>query len=82
MGKHAGLNVGGVTGAQSDQLGSYCELTCVAFLLSSSSVVGYQGENTACAVSLSALSLPLVVLSVGMMVSVATSVLGVVLSWV
>jgi len=80
--KHAGLNVGGMVGVHSDQLGSYCELTCVAFLLSSSSLVGWQGEKTLCAVSLSALSLPLVILSMGMIVSVATSVVGVVVSWV
>jgi Na+/H+-translocating membrane pyrophosphatase len=38
---HAGHNIEGIVAANSDLVGSYSELACVAFLLSSTSLVGW-----------------------------------------
>jgi Na+/H+-translocating membrane pyrophosphatase len=74
--KHAGSNCGGMMGLNNDTIGSYCELTCVTFLLSSNSLIGFQGEGAVCAINLASLSLPLVILSFGIILSLITNIIG------
>ena len=78
---HAGHQIEGV-GAGCDLLGSYSELTCVAFLLASSTLVGVQEDSSPCAINLAVLLFPLTILSLGLIVSLMVSVVGVVVTWV
>ena len=69
-------------GAGNDLLGSCSELTCVTFLLSSTSIIGWQGEHTPCAIYLSILVFPLTVLSMGLIVSVVVNIIGSIFIWI
>lgn len=81
VGLHAGHHVEGIVGAGCDLLGSYSELTCVALLLGSNTIVGWQGEHEPCAASLATIVFPLTVLSLGLIISLIVSVVGVLVTW-
>ena len=72
-----------MVGASSDLVGSYAELTCVTFLLSSTSLVGWKTqEDTSCGVNLATQILPLLILSFGLIASLFVNMAGVVFIWV
>lgn len=80
---HAGFHVEGVVAANTDLVGSFSELACVAFLLSSTSLVGWVAdEDIPCGVNLASLVLPLLILSFGLIASLAASVVGIIFVWI
>ena len=53
----------------------------MALLLSSTSLIGWQGEKALCAGVLSTLTMPLLILACGLIASVGVSFAGAVLAW-
>jgi inorganic pyrophosphatase len=73
---NVGDNVGDVAGMSADLFGSFAESTCAALVISSDTLVGYNGVEGLCNQYLSVLFYPLVLIALGIFICMLVSTLS------